>query len=61
MQVNKPNDIAGNPRPDQPADLRDDRTRQEGALNGLRNLGWTLPPDYRFSRDEANQRAPVSP
>lgn len=31
-------------------------TRREDALNGLRNLGWTLPPDYGFSRDDANQR-----
>jgi antitoxin MazE len=30
--------------------------RREDALNGLRNLGWILPPDYRFSRDDANQR-----
>ncbi len=32
-----------------------DRRRDE-ALAALRNLGWTLPPDYRFSRDEANRR-----
>jgi antitoxin MazE len=31
-------------------------TSREDALNGLRNLGWTLPPNYRFARDEANQR-----
>jgi antitoxin MazE len=31
-------------------------TSREDALSGLRNLGWTLPPDYRFSRNEANQR-----
>jgi antitoxin MazE len=31
-------------------------TSRQDALDGLRNLGWTLPPDYRFSRDEANQR-----
>ena len=31
-------------------------TRREDALNGLRALGWTLPPGFRFSRDEANQR-----
>lgn len=32
-----------------------DRRRDE-ALAALRNLGWTLPADYRFSRDEANRR-----
>jgi antitoxin MazE len=31
-------------------------TPREDALNGLRNLGWTLPPGYQFSRDDANQR-----
>ena len=30
--------------------------RRDEALNALRALGWTLPPDYAFSRDEANQR-----
>jgi antitoxin MazE len=33
---------------------RDDR--RDEALNALRALGWTLPPDYAFSRDDANQR-----
>jgi hypothetical protein len=61
MQLNNPDDIAGNFGPDKRADLRDDRAGQEDALNGLRDLGWTLTSDYRFSRDEANQRAPVSP
>ena len=32
-----------------------DRRRDE-ALETLRSLGWTLPPDFRFSRDEANRR-----
>jgi antitoxin MazE len=32
-----------------------DRRRDE-ALDALRGLGWKLPPDYRFSRDEANRR-----
>jgi len=32
-----------------------DRRRDE-ALEVLRNLGWILPPGFRFSRDEANQR-----
>ncbi|HME25209.1 MAG TPA: AbrB/MazE/SpoVT family DNA-binding domain-containing protein [Acetobacteraceae bacterium] len=30
--------------------------RREAALEALRNLGWTLPPDFRFSREEANRR-----
>ena len=30
--------------------------RRDAALETLRNLGWTLPPDFRFSREEANQR-----
>lgn len=34
-----------------------DTTRDE-ALDGLRALGWTLPPGFRFSRDEANERGP---
>ncbi|WP_254454367.1 AbrB/MazE/SpoVT family DNA-binding domain-containing protein [Siccirubricoccus sp. G192] len=32
-----------------------DRRRDE-ALEALRTLGWTLPPGFRFSRDEANER-----
>ncbi len=30
--------------------------RRDEALNGLRTLGWSLPPDCAFSRDEANRR-----
>jgi antitoxin MazE len=30
--------------------------RRDEALAALRALGWTLPPDFRFSRDEANAR-----
>ena len=32
-----------------------DRTREE-ALARLRALAWKLPPGFRFSRDEANER-----
>ena len=32
-------------------------TRGPDALNALAALGWTLPEDFRFSRDEANQRS----
>ena len=32
-----------------------DPTRDD-ALQALRALGWQLPPDFRFSRDEANER-----
>lgn len=31
-------------------------TRRDEALETLRNLGWSLPPGFRFSRDEANDR-----
>ena len=30
--------------------------RRDAALEALRKLGWTLPLDYRFSRDDANMR-----
>jgi len=30
--------------------------RRDDALEELRGLGWTLPEDYRFSREEANRR-----
>jgi antitoxin MazE len=30
--------------------------RRDVAVEELRGLGWTLPPDYRFSREEANRR-----
>ena len=31
-------------------------TTRDDALDALRALGWRLPPDVRFSRDEANER-----
>ena len=31
-------------------------TSRDDALDALRALGWQLPPGFRFSRDEANER-----
>jgi antitoxin MazE len=31
-------------------------TRRDEALETLRGLGWTLPDDFRFDRDDANAR-----
>lgn len=31
-------------------------TTRDDAIAALRALGWSLPPDYRFSRDEAHER-----
>ncbi len=31
-------------------------TSRDEALARLRTLGWTLPPGFKFSRDEANER-----
>lgn len=30
--------------------------RREVALERLASLNWTLPPDYKFDREEANER-----
>ena len=30
--------------------------RRKVALERLASLNWTLPPDYKFDRDEANER-----
>ena len=30
--------------------------RRRRALENMRARRWTLPPDYRFDRDEANKR-----
>jgi antitoxin MazE len=30
--------------------------RRKAALEDLASLNWTLPPDYKFDRDEANER-----
>jgi antitoxin MazE len=30
--------------------------RRKAALERLASLNWTLPPDYKFNRDEANER-----
>jgi antitoxin MazE len=35
--------------------VRRDSSREE-ALQRLKALNWTLPPGFRFSRDEANER-----
>lgn len=34
--------------------VRRDRSRDE-AIEKLKALNWTLPPGFRFSRDEANE------
>lgn len=38
------------------ASAEDVRRRREQALADIANAGWTLPPDWRFDRDEANAR-----
>ena len=30
--------------------------RRKAALESIASLNWTLPPDYKFDRDEANER-----
>jgi antitoxin MazE len=30
--------------------------RRQRALENIRTRNWTLPPDYKFDRDEANER-----
>ena len=30
--------------------------RRKAALERLGSLNWKLPPDYKFDRDEANER-----
>jgi len=30
--------------------------RRQRALDSIRSRNWTLPPDYKFDRDEANER-----
>jgi antitoxin MazE len=30
--------------------------RRKAALERLASLNWTLPPNYKFDRDEANER-----
>jgi antitoxin MazE len=30
--------------------------RRNAAIERLTSLNWTLPPDYKFDRDEANER-----
>lgn len=34
----------------------DQESERKQALARLKALGWTLPPGYRFDRDEANAR-----
>lgn len=35
-------------------ETREDQRRR--AIERLASLNWTLPPDYKFDRDEANER-----
>jgi antitoxin MazE len=30
--------------------------QRKAAIEELTSLNWTLPPDYKFDRDEANER-----
>lgn len=30
--------------------------RRKAALESIASLNWPLPPDYKFDRDEANER-----
>jgi antitoxin MazE len=30
--------------------------RRKAALERIASLNWMLPPDYKFDRDEANER-----
>jgi antitoxin MazE len=30
--------------------------QRQRALENMRTRNWTLPPDYKFDRDEANER-----
>jgi antitoxin MazE len=30
--------------------------RKERAIEALRNLGWNFPSDFKFDREEANER-----
>lgn len=40
-----------------PRHFRIDRDKRRGkALERLKALKWKLPPDFRFSRDDANER-----
>ena len=32
------------------------QARRQRALDNIRARKWTLPPDYKFDRDEANER-----
>ncbi len=32
-------------------------TARDDAVEALRALGWVLPPGFRFSRDDANERS----
>ena len=32
------------------------KERRRRAIERLASLNWTLPPDYKFDRDEANER-----
>jgi antitoxin MazE len=38
------------------AQVKDVQRRREQALKDIANARWTLPSDWKFDRDEANER-----
>jgi antitoxin MazE len=41
---------------DRTLEVETKEARRQRALDNIRARQWTLPPDYKFDRDEANER-----
>ncbi len=41
-----------------PAAAETKEQRRQRAIESIASRNWTLPPDYKFDRDEANERWP---
>ena len=39
-----------------PIEVETKEERRRRAIENLASLNWPLPPDYKFDRDEANER-----
>jgi antitoxin MazE len=55
LELREGDDVTVRIAGDRVFEIEPDRTR-ERAVERIRGFGWKLPPDWKFSRDEANAR-----
>lgn len=56
LDLKEGDEVEVTPKASRHLEVRRDRSRED-ALASLRAMRWTLPPDYKFDREEANERS----